>query len=118
MNPERREALRDLIALLGLAITLGPGGAGGAWAALHWLAPLTLGDMRSTLDLGDACLLIIILVLCALIGSFLGGFLWLLLMRPFLTRDEVAKWLTYEIYIPLLTPVSLRILDIIYHNKP
>lgn len=52
---------------------------------------------------------IIVAVLGIAIGGLVGGYAWLLVMRKFATPDEVYMSLVYGGWVPILTPLSMKL---------
>ena len=115
MDEQRRDALRDLAALLtALVFTLGPA-LGLFLVVFYTLGPLVLGPLDQPIGSPIWALGIFgVFVFLLCVGGFLGGTLWLVVMPRFLPKHTMHKWVTYGPQIKPLLKLNLRLLDALY----
>jgi hypothetical protein len=115
MDEDRRDALRDLAALLtALVFTLGPGLAL-FLGAFYTVGPLVLGPLDQPIAHPlHAIALFGAFIILFCIGAFVGGTLWLVLMSRFLPKKTMHKWVTYGPQIRPVLRLNLRLLDALY----
>jgi hypothetical protein len=54
------------------------------------------------------------MLIFAVIGMLIGSILWIILLRPFFSRDELWRWLTFGPQIPALSRFYDHFLNFIY----
>lgn len=115
MDDTRREALRDLVALLSVACFVLSAGLGLFLLVFYTVAPGILGPFDQPIEnrlLAIPFLLAFVVIFT--VGGFFGGTLWVLVMSCFLPKPTMYKWLTYGPQIKPLLKLNLRLLEAIY----
>ena len=115
MDEDRRDALRDLVALFtGFVFTVPPG-LGLFLVVFYTAGPLILGPLDQ--PLGSPFMVVGIFGLFGIllfIGGFIGSMFWIVVMSRFLPKQTMYKWITYGPQIRPLLKLYLRLLDSLY----
>ena len=113
----KEEVRRDLIAITSQGIFIG----GPTFASIYvvYLAWLFFTGTKpdDAITTPTALLLGLTTVTAMLVSGSLGGLLWVFIMRPFLSRAEIEKWLNYGMKSSAIARWNVTILDRIYKGQ-
>ena len=71
---------------------------------------------ETPIDDKTGLLIIVFIAVCMFAGVIVGTIPFILLMRPFFSREEIKSCFT-EFYVPVVSPFMIKILDIMYTKK-
>jgi hypothetical protein len=121
MKHRRKEEPRTGRALLNLSLILLiilPFTVGGIWAAIRLHTGIFPVDPDVTMPIfpqGTAFLVLSFLGL--IVGGMIGGFLWAVVAKLFMTRDEVYRQALFGVRIPVVTDLNKAFLRWLYRNE-
>ncbi len=118
MDDERREARRDLVALLSVLIFVLGCGLGLMLFVFFTIGPSLFGPFdQPVTDVSLLLLFLLIAIGCLIVGGLIGGVLWVAAMGSILPRETMIKWLYYGPQMPPLTEFCVRVLDLVSAQK-
>ena len=115
MNKEQKENILDLVALLSMAVFVVGVGVAAILFSGKCISPLFIKDYSpdKILQGSEAIFAIISIFIFLIVGSFIGGTLWVFCMGHILPYDLIKKWLTYGPQIKWINKINFKILHFV-----
>jgi len=114
MDESRREACRDLAALVCALLFVLGFGLGSFLVVFQMVGPAWWGPADQIVTPPVFLQIMAVFIACLVTGGFVGGIAWFVVMSRFLPKRTLHKWVTYGPQIGLLLRVNLKLLDALY----